>query len=232
MYKTRSLPKHLLISESLIREIAAGILVDGTRLPPEKQMAEQFEVAVGTLRKALLILEEKGLLNRVQGSGNYIKYQSAVNSIYSHFRLELIKGAGLPKANTKEIFLMPKPNDAPYFGESKRAHRIIRIRSLGDIQIALEEIWLDERFSSDLRVGDISESLYLHYKENFNLTISKIEDRLGVSFIPNWADADFHMNPGDIAGYIERMSWDQFNHPAEFSKTWFNPSVAHYVSRF
>ena len=40
------------------------------------------------------------------------------------------------------------------------------------------------------------------------------------------------MKAGEIAGYIERVSWDQFDRPAEFSKTWFNPDVARYVSRF
>ncbi len=232
MFKTRPLPKHLLISETLIREVTAGILKDGTRLPPEKVMAEQYEVAVGTLRKALLILEDKGLLKRVQGSGNYIQYKQTVDSIYSHFRLERIEGAGLPTAKIRDISLVLKPKDAPDFGAAKTAHRIVRIRSLGDIQIALEEIWLDHRFSENLRLSDISESLYRHYKENFDLRISKIEDRLGAAVIPDWAPEDFNMKPGDLAGYIERTSWDQFNKAAEFSKTWFNPDVARYVSRF
>ena len=232
MFKTRPLPKHLLISETLIREIGAGILTDGTRLPPEKIMAEQYGVAVGTLRKALLILEEKGLLKRVQGSGNYIQYKQAVDSIYSHFRLELIKGAGLPKAQIQDISLAQKPKDAPDFGPSPKAHRIVRLRSLGDIQIALEEIWLDHRFSKNLRLSDISESLYHFYKESFDLRISKIEDRLGASVIPKWTPEGFNMKAGEIAGYIERVSWDQFDRPAEFSKTWFNPDVARYVSRF
>lgn len=210
----------------------AGILTDGTRLPPEKAMAEQYNVAVGTLRKALLILEEKGLLRRVQGSGNYIQYKQVVDSIYSHFRLELIEGAGLPTAQIKEIFLMLKPKGAPDFGPSNKAHRIVRIRSLGDIQIALEEIWLDHRFAENLRLSDISESLYHHYKESFDLSISRIEDRLGAALIPDWAPEDFNMKPGSLAGYIERTSWDQFDKAAEFSKTWFNPDVARYVSRF
>ena len=232
MFKTRPLPKHVQISESLIREIMAGILVDGTRLPPEKLMAEQFDVAVGTLRKALLILEEKGLLKRIQGSGNYIQHKSKINSVYSHFRLELNEGVGLPNAKIIEIFLMIKPKDAPKFGETDKAHRIVRLRSLGTIQIALEEIWLDSRFVDSLRMSDISESLYHHYKENFDLTISKIEDRISTAPVPNWSPEEFKMARGEAAGYIERVSWDQFGQPAEFSKTWFNPEVARYVSRF
>ena len=40
----------------LIREIASGRIPDGTRLPTERQMAEDLGVAVWTLRRALSIL--------------------------------------------------------------------------------------------------------------------------------------------------------------------------------
>ncbi len=53
MAKTSALPKFVQLSEMLIREIAAGHLTDGARLPPERDMADDLGVAVGTLRKAL-----------------------------------------------------------------------------------------------------------------------------------------------------------------------------------
>ncbi len=47
------LPLHVQVSELLAREIQAGIIPDGERLAPERQMAAQMGIAVGTLRKAL-----------------------------------------------------------------------------------------------------------------------------------------------------------------------------------
>ena len=37
----------------LIRDIAAGRLSEGERLPPEREMAAELGIAVGTLRQAL-----------------------------------------------------------------------------------------------------------------------------------------------------------------------------------
>lgn len=51
--RTTDLPKYLQVSESLIRDIGAGVLADGTRLPPEREMAADLGISVGTLRKAL-----------------------------------------------------------------------------------------------------------------------------------------------------------------------------------
>ena len=73
MTKPGALPLYIQISELLIRDIASGRLNDGERLPPEREMAARLEIAVGTLRQALQVLTEKGLIERIQGSGNYIR---------------------------------------------------------------------------------------------------------------------------------------------------------------
>ena len=116
MAKTSALPKFIQLSEMLIREIAAGHLSDGARLPPERDMADDLGVAVGTLRKALADVEAKGLLDRVQGSGNYVRHRPVVDSVYAFFRLELLNGGGLPTADVLSVDRMPKPEDAPSFG--------------------------------------------------------------------------------------------------------------------
>jgi len=54
-----SLPIYVQITELLVRDIAAGRLIDGEKLPPERDMAEELGIAVGTLRKALAELQKK-----------------------------------------------------------------------------------------------------------------------------------------------------------------------------
>lgn len=39
-----ALPKHMQISEVLIRDITAGRLAEGARLPPERDLAVQMEI--------------------------------------------------------------------------------------------------------------------------------------------------------------------------------------------
>ena len=94
----RPLPRWVQVSERMIREIGAGRLAHGARLPPEREMAADLGIAVGTLRKALADLEGKGLLERRQGSGNYVRRLAGLAGIYSLFRLELVGGGGLPTA--------------------------------------------------------------------------------------------------------------------------------------
>ncbi|TMV92133.1 GntR family transcriptional regulator [Thioclava sp. BHET1] len=224
------LPIYQQISEMLIRDIAAGRLSDGERLPPERAMAAQLGIAVGTLRRALADLETKRLLERVQGSGNYIRTSELREHFYAMFRLELLAGGGFPHAQILSVDLCDKPDDLPRFGTSHRASRIRRLRRLDDTPVAAEEIWLDGSMGK-VRAEGLEDSLYEYYKRQLNFWIVSAEDRVSFAPMPDWAPPELACKPGEIAGYIERFSWADRAAPVEFSRTWFDTSQAHYVQR-
>ena len=225
-----SLPKYIQISEFLAREIAAGRLIAGTRLAPERQMAKDFKTSVITLRKALKRLDDLGLLRRIHGSGNYVKQNNVTGSVYAMFRLELIEGGGLPRASILDVKVKEKPIDLIPFGQSNQATRIRRLRYLNDLVIALEEIWIDKSVG-DVRLKNISESLYKYYAEHLGLWISKAEDSVSIEKVPKWAPEAFSLDKGTLTGFVERLSWGQFKYPVEYSRTWFDTSRSRYVQR-
>lgn len=225
-----ALPVYAQVSEVLIREIAAGRLSDGERLPPERQLAATHQVTVRTLRKSLKILEEKGLLERIQGSGNYIRSNPAAQGTYSMFRIELIEGGGLPTATFLDISEEDKPADLPSFGTSPRGTRMRRLRFLNKQPIAVEEIWLDADSGTVVR-QQASDSLYRYYQVKLGFWISRAEDYVGIGTTPHWAPPEFGKTTGEATGYIERFSWEQKPHPVEYSRTWFNTDTARYVQR-
>lgn len=226
-----ALPLHQQTSEMLIREIAAGRIIDGEKLPPERDMAASYGIAVGTLRKALAELERKGLLERVQGSGNYVRSQPDVESVYAMFRLELLEGGGLPTARVLAVDRMRKEPGMPGFGTAADGHRIRRLRSLGGRPAALEEIWLDGDRADHIGIEDLSDSLYVYYRQALGIWISRAEDRVGVAAVPGWAVAEFGLAAGAPAGFIERIGWARDGTSVEYSRTWFDHTIARYVSR-
>lgn len=231
MTTASALPLYLDLAEMLIREIASGRLPDGTRLPPERDMAAAHGVAVGTLRKALAQLEAKGLVERIQGSGNYIRARADVPSVYAFFRLELLQGGGLPTAEVLSVDRLPKPAGWPDFGSDPEGHRIRRLRRVGGQAAAVEEIWLDGGYARRIAAPELGQSLYLHYRQRFGLWIAAAEDRVGVEIVPGWAPPVFGLSPGAPAGLVERLSLSREGARAEVSRAWFDPSVVRYVAR-
>ena len=225
-----ALPRFVQISEFLVREIAAGRLLDGERLVPERQMAKSFDVSVGTLRKSLQELQKLGLLESIQGSGNYIRKNQIDGSVYAMFRLELLKGGGLPRADVLDVSLQQKPLDLPKFGISNNGSRIRRLRYLNDTIIAVEEIWLDQSVGV-ITLSDLSDSIYQYYRTHLGLWVSRAEDFVSIAKVPTWAPVVFALSPGTTTGFIERFSWGAPAVPIEYSRTWFDTNQAHYVQR-
>lgn len=225
-----ALPLYLQVSELLIREIAAGRLRDGERLAPERKLAAQYGITVRTLRKSLAEMTKRGLLESVQGSGNYVRSNHQAQSIYSMFRLELIGGGGLPTAQFLDITPCDKSKELPEFGTAETATRIRRLRFLNKTPIAVEEIWLDGD-SGTLVADQVSESLYHYYQTKLGFWITRAQDMVRIGAVPNWSPDGFGPRPGEVTGYIERLSWAQGPAPVEFSRTWFDTHHAHYVQR-
>lgn len=226
-----ALPRYRQIAELLIRDIVAGRLADGARLPPERVMAADLGIAVGTLRQALKVLADGGLLTRVQGSGNYIRARRDTASVYALFRLELPDGGGLPTAEVLSVDLCPKDPRLPGFGPHAQGHRIRRLRRLSGLPAAVEEIWLDAARADRIAADDLSESLYLFYSRRLNLRITRAEDRVGQGFLPGWSPTAFPHRPGTPLPLVTRRAFAQDGQAVEASLTWYDPQVAAYVAR-
>jgi GntR family transcriptional regulator len=70
VFETR--PLYLQIFDRLLGYIADGTWKSGAMVPNEIELARTFGVSVGTMRKALQALSERGLLTRRQGRGTYV----------------------------------------------------------------------------------------------------------------------------------------------------------------
>lgn len=231
MAPTGSLPLYQQIAELLIRDIAAGRLIDGERLPTERDMASNMGIAVGTLRQALKSLTEKGLLDRVQGSGNYIRAKADAASVYALFRLERVEGGGLPTARVLSVERCAKTPALPGFGASAEGHRIRRLRFLAGQVAAVEEIWLDGAEVDRIAPGELLESLYLFYRQRLGIWIARAEDSIGQGPVPDWAPHEFPHPPGTALPLVTRVSWAQDGRSVEASLTWYDPETVRYVAR-
>ena len=60
------------VAEDIAARIASGELAPGTRLRAERQLAEHYGVAYGTIRRAMQVLRERGLITTIHGRGTFV----------------------------------------------------------------------------------------------------------------------------------------------------------------
>lgn len=75
--------KHVKIYDRLYSMIKDGTFPAGSQLPSEPNLAVQMDVSRMTLRKALSLLQEDGLIQNIQGKGNFVKDNTALPSSYT-----------------------------------------------------------------------------------------------------------------------------------------------------
>jgi DNA-binding GntR family transcriptional regulator len=80
-------PAYLRIAHALSDEIAAGVYRAGDQLPTEPQLRAQYGVSPVTVRRAINILLDRGLVTTTQGKGTFVRSMDMGEAI---FRLQEI----------------------------------------------------------------------------------------------------------------------------------------------
>ncbi len=102
--------------------IRAGKWKPGDCIPPERKLAEEFTVSVGTVRQAIANLVRDGYLERVQGRGTFVR-----ETVWHHERLRyypMVRDFGDPVQGLKGRLVARKVVPA-----EERTNRLLHIDS-------------------------------------------------------------------------------------------------------
>lgn len=73
-------PIYKSLAKQLREDIAHGVLLPGTKLPPQRELADYLDLNVSTISKAFKVCESKGLLSATVGNGTFISYDALANA--------------------------------------------------------------------------------------------------------------------------------------------------------
>lgn len=60
------------VADYVASQVASGQLRTGARLPPERELAEDYGVSYMTIRRAMKELRERGVVVSVHGKGTFV----------------------------------------------------------------------------------------------------------------------------------------------------------------
>jgi DNA-binding GntR family transcriptional regulator len=90
-----TLPAYLRIAQTLAARLDSGVYAAGSRLPSGSELQAEFGVSPMTVRRALSLLEQQGLVAGVKGSGTFARSRDLSDSV---FRLDSLSGEWLDES--------------------------------------------------------------------------------------------------------------------------------------
>lgn len=144
----------------------------GDKIPGDLYLKELFNVSRETIRRALNILVQDGLLERIVGKGTFIKKLKRPDNIQERisFSKELENLGYNP--TSKVIYFNFKKNTRKIFN-CNNVYEIHRIRYADNIPLAFEESYLPD-FLGKITKDDVENSMYKFLSAKKNINYSKM----------------------------------------------------------
>ena len=79
--KRNDKPIYIYLADTLEQDILSGKLTPGTKLPPQRELADYLDINLSTITRAFKLCEQRGLICSIIGNGTFISSDAAANSM-------------------------------------------------------------------------------------------------------------------------------------------------------
>ncbi|MBR0521894.1 MAG: GntR family transcriptional regulator [Firmicutes bacterium] len=178
---------YLQIEEDLEKKITSGLLKPGERIPTEDELVQEYMVSIITVRRAVSELCKKGLLDKQQGRGTFVRDtqfvrdSSSIMSFTESCRIQNMKaGARLLEAGI--VPLDQKTAAALGLEHPCRGVFLSRLRLADGEPVVIEKNYFSLEYSFLLEHSFNDSSLFAFLKENSGVSISRSDKDISLCY--------------------------------------------------
>lgn len=225
--------RYAALASALRQRVIDGEWPPSTALPAETRLAAEHGVALGTLRRALDLLAEQGLIERHHGKGTFVRAGLTGAPMLRFFRF----GDGDGEVPRSRILarqsVVASAEVARRLGIARGdpVLRLQRLRSLGEQPRLLEEIWLPlPLFSAllDIQPAGWGQLLYPFFVERCGVAVARVTDELVFSRLTAAQARALRLPAGHPGVTVTRQAYDLAGHCVELRVTHGDAFAFHY----
>jgi len=217
----RAQPLYAQVKAQLTQRLIAGQWRPGEMLPSEFQLADEFGVSQGTVRKALDELTAENVLVRRQGRGTFVAEHDDHRALFHFFHLVGPDGERrLPESRLISVRKgLAGRLEAGRLGIGRGAPviRIRRVRNLDGRPAIAETIAVPQKLFPDLAdIREVPNTLYDLYERHYGVTIARAVERLAAVAADERDAALLEIEPGVPLLEIDRTALALDGSPVEW----------------
>ena len=177
-------PLYLQLVDVVKQKVFSNSWQQGMKIPSENELAKEFNLSVGTVKKALGVLGQEGILFRRQGQGTFIASPDFSKSFIRFFRYGQTNGAPseVPGCRILAVEVKTAGNkiaERLHLQADDEVVKMKRVRTLQDIPFAAEDLYLPyERFKGIEKMSLENKLLYPIYSEEFSTPVVWVDEYL------------------------------------------------------
>jgi len=220
------LPLYQQLRDELAGKIKEQVWQPGQIMPSETELKNTYQVAVGTVRKAIEALIAEGLVERSHGKGTFVRKPRFDNSLFRFFRFE--SADGQRRVPTSHIVQRRKIASSAYIAAALRLKtgapviELLRLRLVDEQPVLAENIYLcAQRFQVllDLAVEDFGDLLYPLYEEKCGQIIASAQEVLTVESVTEAQAKLLGLSVNTPVVVIERLALGSDGTPLEWRQS-------------
>ncbi len=215
-------PLYHQLKKLIKRQIANRVWNFDQMIPSESELARIYGVSVGTVKKALSVLVEEGVLYRRQGKGTFVSRPDFKRSFIRFFRYGLgeQKVDDFPSSrvlNSRIVVPPKRVRDTLQLDGRQKVIKIKRLRSIGETPLMLEDLFLPCHIFKGFDQVDISQQLlYPIYDVKYQTPIIWAEEYLCPQIAAAGEAELLGIEVGSPLIAIERIAYTYGDKPVEF----------------
>ncbi len=179
--KKSPIPVYFQLKNIILSKIKEGEFPEGSPIPSERDLGESLNISRMTVRQALNQLVVEGVLYREKGKGTYVSKSKIVQRNIMSFS-DTVRNKGLTPStivlNFEQISDRSDIKSILGLHENEILYNFKRLRLANERPIAIEEVFIPERYCPQLEKYDLKSSLYKLLKEEYSLDINYMDSSI------------------------------------------------------
>ena len=226
--------RYAALAAAMRARIVAGEWPPGSAIPAEQTLAGEHGVALGTMRRALDLLAEQGLVERIHGRGTFVRQGLGGAPMLRFFRFGA-SGHDAPKSRILAREMVAATGEvarALACGPGEQALRLKRLRSVGGQPALYEEIWLPLPLFAPLTDGDPAgwgDLLYPAFAERCGVHVHRAVDTIGFGSLAAAPAQALRLPAGHPGVRVQRQAFDLAGRCVEWRTTLGDANAFHYT---
>lgn len=224
------LPKYMQLKDALVRAIDTGVVLEGDKLPSEKELSSISLYSLGTVQKAVKSLMDAGLVKRKTGVGTIVRRPVLSMGKPLHARFSRNGGPFLPifprLLNRGFVHEHGPWNDV--FGKDAKILRLDRRTMIGDVFAIVNLYYCDadrNEFFLTREFDDLHTENYktiVHRETNRRLT--RLDHKITFATAPDDIAKLIDVEAGEQLMMIKLTAWDQADEVIYFQVLYIPPN--------